>query len=88
MLKRSLAASVMLACFAACAGRQHPASPEKMSADTAYLNGRIYTVNETQPWVEAVAINLCLSSDTVWSGSRSIVAHLNTFGEVRPFAPT
>lgn len=46
----------MLACFAACAGRQHPASPEKMSADTAYLNGRIYTVNETQPWVEAVAI--------------------------------
>ena len=26
------------------------------SADTVYTNGRIYTVNEAQPWVEAVAI--------------------------------
>ena len=25
-------------------------------ADTVYTNGRIYTVNEQQPWVEAVAI--------------------------------
>jgi predicted amidohydrolase YtcJ len=25
-------------------------------ADTVYINGRIYTVNEAQPWVEAVAI--------------------------------
>jgi hypothetical protein len=24
-------------------------------ADTVYINGRIYTVNEAQPWVEAVA---------------------------------
>jgi len=26
------------------------------TADTVYTNGRIYTVNEAQPWVEAVAI--------------------------------
>ncbi len=26
------------------------------AADTVYTNGRIYTVNEAQPWVEAVAI--------------------------------
>jgi len=26
------------------------------SADTIYINGEIYTVNETQPWAEAVAI--------------------------------
>jgi len=25
-------------------------------ADTVYTNGRIYTVNEAQPWVEAVAV--------------------------------
>ena len=28
----------------------------KQSADTVYTNGQIYTVNEDQPWVEAVAI--------------------------------
>ncbi|WP_164658549.1 amidohydrolase [Tropicibacter sp. Alg240-R139] len=27
------------------------------SADTVYINGKIYTVNEAQPWAEAVAIN-------------------------------
>ena len=27
-----------------------------MAADTVYSNGRIYTVNEAQPWAEAVAI--------------------------------
>jgi predicted amidohydrolase YtcJ len=26
------------------------------AADTAYVNGRIYTVNEAQPWATAVAI--------------------------------
>ena len=26
------------------------------AADTVYTNGRIYTVNDAQPWVEAVAI--------------------------------
>ena len=28
-----------------------------MVADTVYTNGRIYTVNDARPWVEAVAIN-------------------------------
>jgi predicted amidohydrolase YtcJ len=27
-----------------------------ITADTVYINGRIYTVNEAQPWVESVAI--------------------------------
>jgi hypothetical protein len=31
------------------------AQPDEV-ADTVYTNGRIYTVNEAQPWVEAVAI--------------------------------
>ncbi|MEE9123790.1 MAG: amidohydrolase [candidate division NC10 bacterium] len=31
-------------------------STDQQSADVAYRNGRIYTVNETQPWAEAVAI--------------------------------
>ena len=26
------------------------------TADTVYINGKIYTVNEAQPWAEAVAI--------------------------------
>ena len=28
----------------------------KETADTIYTNGKIYTVNEAQPWVEAVAV--------------------------------
>lgn len=28
----------------------------KETADTIYINGKIYTVNEAQPWVEAVAV--------------------------------
>jgi predicted amidohydrolase YtcJ len=46
----------MLAFLAACGGRQHPASPTKPTADAAFLNGRIYTVDETQPWAESVAV--------------------------------
>ena len=30
--------------------------PDGDVADTVYTNGRIYTVNEAQPWAEAVAI--------------------------------
>ena len=32
-----------------------PASAEAQFADTVYTNGRIYTVNEDQPWAEALA---------------------------------
>jgi len=39
-----------LTTFFAC--EQQP----KETADTIYTNGKIYTVNETQPWVEALAI--------------------------------
>ena len=31
-------------------------SPQEELADVAYINGRIHTVNESQPWAEAVAI--------------------------------
>ena len=41
---------VALATLLACS--QQP----KESADTIYTNGKIYTVNEDQPWAEAVAI--------------------------------
>lgn len=35
--------------------QKQESKPEK-TADTVYLNGKIYTVDESQPWVEAVAI--------------------------------
>ena len=28
----------------------------KETADTIYTNGKIYTVNESQPWAEAIAV--------------------------------
>jgi hypothetical protein len=28
----------------------------KSAADTVYTNGKIYTVNEAQPWAEAIAM--------------------------------
>jgi predicted amidohydrolase YtcJ len=56
MLRRSIAASIILAFVAACAGRQRPASSTRLTADVAFLNGRIYTVDETQPWVESLAV--------------------------------
>jgi predicted amidohydrolase YtcJ len=37
------------------ANRQESTSPA-IVADVVYTNGKIYTVNDTQPWVEAVAI--------------------------------
>ena len=39
---------LLLAIFAACGGEP--------PADSVYTNGKIYTVNEEQPWAEAVAI--------------------------------
>ena len=33
-----------------------PEATAVVKADTIYLNGKIYTVNEAQPWAEAVAI--------------------------------
>jgi predicted amidohydrolase YtcJ len=43
---------VLLVLAAACSGSE----PASDVADTIYTNGRIYTVNDAQPWAEAVAI--------------------------------
>jgi hypothetical protein len=47
--------------LAGCSPADQPASESgetavSNAADTVYTNGKIYTVNEAQPWVEAVAI--------------------------------
>lgn len=47
--------------LAGCSQADQPAAESSRaavsdSADTIYINGRIYTVNEAQPWAEAVAI--------------------------------
>ena len=44
--------SFALALLCSCGER----SFESVAADTVYTNGKIYTVNEAQPWAEAVAI--------------------------------
>ena len=43
---------IMVALTSACGGGVAPED----AADTVYTNGRIYIVNEAQPWAEAVAI--------------------------------
>jgi len=43
--------------LAACSPADRPtAGSDDDAADTVYTNGRIYTVNDARPWVEAVAI--------------------------------
>jgi predicted amidohydrolase YtcJ len=44
------------AIFAASAALTYSANAVAQTADTIYTNGLIYTVNEAQPWAEAVAI--------------------------------
>ena len=52
----------LLVSLAGCSPADQPATesstaaPNTNSADTVYSNGRIYTVNEAQPWAESVAI--------------------------------
>ena len=46
-----LLATILVALTLGCA--QQPAGEV---ADTVYTNGKIYTVNQAQPWAEAVAI--------------------------------
>ena len=50
MKTKTLLLILILANFFACT------KAPKETADTIYTNGKIYTVNEAQPWVEAVAI--------------------------------
>jgi hypothetical protein len=45
---------VSISFLAACGGPSSESSGP--IADTVYTNGRVYTVNEAQPWAEAVAI--------------------------------
>jgi len=47
--------SLLLAQVAACGPTTDPAATP--AADWVLTNGRIYTVNETQPWAEAVAVS-------------------------------
>jgi len=49
----SLLACTLLATGLGCASAE---SNSQSMADTVYTNGRIYTVDQAQPWVEAVAI--------------------------------
>ena len=53
--------SIVLLSLMACSGEEPPATSEvarsqEVIADAVYTNGRIYTVNEQQPWVEAIAV--------------------------------
>ena len=44
------------ALLSGCGERTSDSGAESVAADTVYSNGKIYTVNEAQPWAEAVAI--------------------------------
>jgi predicted amidohydrolase YtcJ len=48
--------SRLLLFFALALTACQPASDSATFADAVYTNGRIYTVNEAQPWAEAIAI--------------------------------
>jgi predicted amidohydrolase YtcJ len=57
-LRLCVASIVFLAC-AGCSKQAGPttaAQPAAQVAETVYRNGKIYTVDEARPWVEAVAI--------------------------------
>jgi len=47
---------VFIALITGCARSQKTVQNGKQFADTIYHNGKIYTVNDVQPWAEAVAI--------------------------------
>ena len=54
MNKSTLGAMLAIVVLIGC--DQRFASATSDTADTVYINGKIYTVDETQPWVEAVAV--------------------------------
>jgi len=66
MIIRPQFAILILLVIAACSPAGNDAAPETVAgpapaepaiiADTVYTNGKIYTVDESQPWAEAVAI--------------------------------
>ena len=48
LTKHILLAAIFISLLVSCS--------KQKSADVIYTNGKIYTVNENQPWAEAVAI--------------------------------
>jgi hypothetical protein len=47
--------------FAGCTSDDQPAAETGNAsvvdaADTVYINGKVYTVNQAQPWAEAIAV--------------------------------
>ena len=59
-MKLTLSLVLFAVVLSACGGEQQsePAATSAAEvADVVYTNGRIYTVNEAQPWAEAIAVN-------------------------------
>ena len=54
LLRSLVVICLSISFLAACGGPS--ATPEAVVADTVYTNSKVYTVNEAQPWAEAVAI--------------------------------
>ena len=54
----AVGATALLGLLAGCEGTEQPmvGADEASTADTVFLNGKFYTVNEAQPWAEAVAV--------------------------------
>jgi predicted amidohydrolase YtcJ len=53
---RFLSPLLLIALMTACEPAPPDVELEKSTADTVFVNGKIYTVNSARPWVEAVAI--------------------------------
>lgn len=56
MFKLSYSVIAVSLILSGCETPNTPAVSESINADTIYTNGKIYTVNADQPWVDAVAI--------------------------------
>ena len=80
MVKRGLILIAAVALFVGC-GQQ----PADDAADFVMINGKIYTVNEGQPWAEAVAVK---GKDIVFVGDNAgAAAFVGKGTEVRARMP-
>ena len=93
---RTLTAALALALVSACSADKPPKAdptPTKEApvsktetqqpADTVLTNGRVYTVNEKQPWAEAVAMR---GDEIVYVGDAEGAAPLAAPGKLFPIA--
>lgn len=64
MTKRLIVSAAVLLALVGCA--RQPATEK--AANYVFTNGKIYTVNEVQPWAEAVAVT---GKDVVFVGSNN-----------------